>query len=102
MAEGLWAELEPHGVDVLNLILGRTDTPALRALLERNGLPVPAGLTSPEEVAEVGLARLPFGPVHNWGLPDDQAGYAPNSAAARRERIQAVDRMSRQVLGGKS
>lgn len=101
MAEGLWAELRPHGVEVLSLILGRTDTPALRALLERNGLPVPAGLASPEEVAEVGLARLPFGPVHNWGLQDDETGYAPNSAKARRERIVAIDRMSQQVLGGK-
>lgn len=101
MGEGLWAELKPHGVHVLNLILGRTDTPALRALLARNGLSVPPGLASPEEVAEVGLARLPFGPVHNWGLQDDDAGYAPNSAAARRDRILAVDRMSQQVLGGK-
>lgn len=31
-AEALWAELQPKGVDVLGLILGKTDTPALRAL----------------------------------------------------------------------
>ncbi len=101
MGEGLWAEFRHHGVHVLNLILGRTDTPALRELLARKGLPVPSGLASPEEVAEVGLARLPFGPVHNWDLRDDEAGYAPNSAAARRERILMVERMSQQVLGAK-
>src|SRR5262249_11741905 len=28
LGESLWAELQPHGVDVLNLGLGRTDTPA--------------------------------------------------------------------------
>ena len=37
--ESLWAELRPHGVDVLNLILGRTDTPAFRKLLAEKGMP---------------------------------------------------------------
>jgi short-subunit dehydrogenase len=101
MGEGLWAEFRHHGVHVLNLILGRTDTPALRELLARSGLPVPAGLASPEEIAEVGMARLPFGPVHNWGLRDDEVGYAPNSAAMRRERILTVERMSQQMFGAK-
>lgn len=31
-AEALWAELHDKGVDVLGVILGKTDTPALRAL----------------------------------------------------------------------
>ncbi|BDB39830.1 hypothetical protein IWGMT90018_02760 [Mycobacterium kiyosense] len=31
-AEALWAELHDKGVDVLGLILGKTDTPALREL----------------------------------------------------------------------
>jgi short-subunit dehydrogenase len=102
MGEGLWAEYRHYGVHVLNLILGRTDTPALRDLLARKGLPVPAGLASPEEVAQVGLAQLPFGPVYNWGLRDDETGYAPNSAATRRERILMVERMSQQIFGTKS
>ena len=102
MGEGLWAEFRHFGVHVLNLILGRTDTPALRALLASKGLPVPPGLASPAEVAEVGLARLPYGPVHNWGLRDDEVGYAPNSAASRRERILTIERMSQQVFGTKS
>jgi short-subunit dehydrogenase len=97
--ESLWAELRPHGVDVLNLILGRTDTPAFRKLLAEKGLPVPPGLASPDEVAEIGLARLPQGPDHNWGLADDVAGYAPSSAAARRSRILAIDVASKQVFG---
>jgi len=101
LGEGLWAEFRQYGIDVLNLILGRTDTPALRELLARKGLPVPPGLASPENVAEVGLARLPFGPVHNWNLQDDEAGYAPNSAAMRRDRIVAMERMSRDVFGTK-
>ena len=99
--EGLWAELRPHGVDVLNMVLGRTDTPAFRALLAEKGLPVPPGLASPDEVAEIGLARLPQGPIHNWGLADDVAGYAPSAASVRRARILAIDASTKQVFGDK-
>lgn len=101
LGEGLWAEFREDGVDVLNLILGRTDTPAFRESLAQMGLPVPSGLASPDDVAEVGLARLPFGPVHNWGLEDDEAGYAPNSAAMRRQRILAMDAVTKDVFGAK-
>jgi uncharacterized protein len=99
--EGLWAELRHDGVHVLNLILGRTDTPAFRELLAQKGLPVPTGLASPDDVAEVGIQRLPFGPVHNWGSNDDELGPAPNSPATRRERILMMERMSKQIFGSK-
>jgi short-subunit dehydrogenase len=88
--EALWAELRPHKIDVLNLILGRTDTPAYRESLRQKGMPVPDNLASPSDVARVGLERLPFGPVHNWGLSDDETGYAISSAAARRQRIVTI------------
>jgi len=93
--EGLWAELRPHGVDVLNLIMGRTDTPAHRELMERKGIPIPSGMASPDDVAAIGLERLPHGPVHNWALADDETGYAISSAAARRQRILTIDAASR-------
>ena len=99
--EALWAELRPHGVDVLNLVLGRTDTPAFRKLLAEKGMPVPPGLASPDDVAEVGLARLPNGPIHNWGQADDVAGFAPSSASTRRSRILAIDVSTKQVFGDK-
>jgi short-subunit dehydrogenase len=99
--EGLWAELRPHGVDVLNLILGRTDTPAFRQHLAMRGLPVPPNLASPEDVARIGLERLPHGPVHNWGQADDAAGYGSSSAAARRDRVLALDLMTKDVFGEK-
>ncbi|WP_395334528.1 SDR family NAD(P)-dependent oxidoreductase [Novosphingobium sp. BL-8H] len=85
--EGLWAELKPFGVDVLNLILGRTDTPAHRELMERMGRPFPTDCASADDVAALGLARLPHGPICNWGLADDEGGYAGASAATRRARI---------------
>ena len=86
-AEGLWGELRGHGVDVLTLVMGMTDTPALRTLLAEMGMPVPATITTSEAVAEAGLARLPHGPVHNMGLEDDDGG-APGrlSASGRRAR----------------
>jgi short-subunit dehydrogenase len=99
--ESLWAELRPHGVDVLNLVLGRTDTPAFRKLLAEKGQPVPPGLASPDDVAEVGLARLPEGPIHNWGMADDVAGFSPSSASARRSRILAIDVATKQIYGDK-
>lgn len=62
-AEGLWAELRDHGVDVLELVLGVTRTPAM----ERAGLnfDVPGmHVSEPADVAREGLAALPHGPVH--------------------------------------
>ncbi len=96
--ESLWSELHPHGVHVLNLMLGRTNTPAFRHALESKGLPIPAGLASSEEVANTGLSRLPDGPVHNWGAGDDQAGFAPTSAAARRARIALLEEVAKSVM----
>ena len=89
-AESLWAELRPHGVDVLNLVLGRTDTPAHRELMERLGMPIPDGMASADDVAALGLKRLPHGPVQNWGQEDDQPGYLSTSAAQRCERVLAL------------
>lgn len=99
LGEGLWAELRLHGVDVLNLIMGRTDTPAHRELMERKGLPIPTGMASADEVAAVGLDRLPHGPVHNWALADNEVGYAISSAAQRRERILTIDAMMNAATG---
>ncbi|MBH0776625.1 SDR family NAD(P)-dependent oxidoreductase [Nocardia bovistercoris] len=66
-AESLWTELKPHGVDVLGLILGETDTPALRRLRHERGLagpddPAPGAATVDEVVAEA-FAHLTKGPT---------------------------------------
>jgi short-subunit dehydrogenase len=86
--ESLWAELRPYGVDVLDVVLGMTDTPAFRELLAEKGIDnVPPGTAAPADVAGEALERLEHGPVHNWGLDDSDAGYMPTSASARRERV---------------
>lgn len=86
--ESLWAELQPYGVDVLDVVLGMTDTPAFRELLAEKGInDVPPGTANPADVASAALSRLANGPIHNIGLDDDDAGYMPMSAATRRSRV---------------
>jgi uncharacterized protein len=97
--EGLWAELQPHGVDVLTLVMSQTDTPAFRALLAEKGLPFPDNTASPDEVAKLGLERLGHGPIQNWGLEDDAAGFGFASAKARRERVLLIDSMTKPIFG---
>lgn len=99
-AEGLWSELKPHGVHVLSAVMGMTDTPAFRQLLEAQGLPLPPGTASAEDAAAFGLANLHNGPIQNFGLADGEAGHLPQSAAQRRERISQVEAFSRSVFKG--
>ena len=93
--EGLWAEMRYHNVDVLNLILGRTDTPAHRRISKANSRPFHAeGMASSADVARIGLEQLPHGPTFNWGQTNDIAGFAPNSPDDRRARILKIEEMT--------
>lgn len=96
--ESLWAELRVDDVHVLNLMMTRTDTPALRGALKAKGLTVPGGLADAAQVAEWGLTQLAFGPVANWGLGVDEIGFAPTSANARRDRIAILEAAGRAVM----
>jgi uncharacterized protein len=98
-AESLWGELRSHGVHVLTLVMHMTDTPEFRRFLAAKGLPVPENIADPEKVAALGLERLPFGPIQNWGLQDDDAGYAVLSASDRRKRVLAIEAVSTHVFG---
>jgi uncharacterized protein len=70
LGEALWAELHDQGVDVLSLVLGLTDTPALRRLLAEkgnlasadDGTPIP-GAATPEEVVAEAFDNLAAGPT---------------------------------------
>ena len=70
MAEGLWAELHPKGIDVLAMVLGMTDTPSLRKILTQRGVlsdpddPMPvAGVMSVEDTVAEALDNLADGPT---------------------------------------
>jgi short-subunit dehydrogenase len=65
-AESLWIELRDSGVDVLQLVLGLTRTPAMERVGINFDVPgMPAA--DPEDVAREGLARLADGPVWRAG-----------------------------------
>ena len=98
-AEGLWAELQPSGVDVLYAALGTTDTPEFRRFLAAHNMPMPDGLADPDDVAAQALARLPHGPLLNWGQADDEAGRLPASAAARRARVLMIGEATKRIYG---
>ncbi len=93
-SEGLWAELRHHGIDVLTMVLGQTDTPSYRATLAKSGQPLPENWASPDDIAETAMRQLPHGPIYNWGQSNDVAGQAPNSPDDRRKRIVAIEAMT--------
>jgi short-subunit dehydrogenase len=82
--EALWSELKPHGIDVLVLMVGATDTPARHRSGARNLLP----LTPADEVAQVGLDNLANGPVYVMPLM-----AALFEQLCSWPRLQAVERM---------
>jgi uncharacterized protein len=84
--ESLWAELQPHGVDVLVLMLARTRTPALaRTEIAQGGL-----AADPDDMAEQGLAHLADGPVHV--PPHLLQAFQHLSAMPRREATEAMSK----------
>jgi short-subunit dehydrogenase len=69
-SEGLWWELKQHGVDVLHVVVGQTDTPAMARL----GIVYPEGQSvGPEAVARYSLANIANGPVAV--MPEMQEGF---------------------------
>lgn len=86
--ESLWAELKPHGVDVLVHVLGRTRTPALARTDIADDPSQP--LAEPDDVAEQGLANLSNGPV--FAAPEMAAGLRHMAAMPRGEAVELMSR----------
>lgn len=94
-AESLWLELREHGVDVLELVLGVTRTPAM----ERIGLNFDAPgmlVNTPAEVASEGLDHLADGPVFIAGGNAERA--AANSAPDRARVVMEVHESIRELV----
>lgn len=90
LGESLWAELESLGVDVLTLLFRIADTPMLRSVLARKGIPVEAvGAVPVADLAEATIAALGQGPVFNFDETGADAGQM-TSAAVRRARARGV------------
>jgi short-subunit dehydrogenase len=88
LAEGLWAEWHTSGVDVLGLVLGATDTPSLRRVLDAKGGSY-GTLADPDDVAAEALDHLGDGPTWICGS-DDPAGGSPFGALSRRQAVLAM------------
>lgn len=89
LAEGLWHELRPHGVDVLGAIAGATKTPSM--LASSPSFADYPGAMQPEEVARGALAFLGRGPI--WVAGD--ANRATAKGLCPVPRIPLIDAMSR-------
>lgn len=86
LCESLWAELKPHGVDVLTLLFRIADTPTLREALARRNIPVEAtGAVAPARLASATISALPDGPVFNFD--DDGQGSPLTDDSLRRARV---------------
>jgi short-subunit dehydrogenase len=94
-AEGLWAELRPHGVDVLACVAGAVRTPGFGA----SGLGRAPGMLSGDAVARLTLDRLGHGPTVVPGrfvaVSTRLLGLLP-----RRTAVTVMGRASRGLAGG--
>ena len=94
-AESLWVELREHDVDVLELVLGVTRTPAM----ERVGLnfDVPGmRVADPVDVAREGLANLANGPV--WIAGGNGDDVARRSDPDRAKVVAATHQFMQRLL----
>ena len=89
LCESLWAELGPYGVDMLTLSFKIADTPTLRAVLARKGIPIElTGAVPPATLAQATIAALGNGPILNFDETDPADPLT--SAAVRRARVEQV------------
>ena len=88
LAEGLWHELRPHGVDVLGAVAGATRTPSM--LASSPGFADYPGAMDPDEVARGALAFLGRGPLWVAGA----ANRATAKALCPVPRIPVINAMS--------
>lgn len=102
-AEALWAELRDKGVDVLGLILGKTDTPALRELEYSRGRiasldHVPPGAVAVDDVIAEAFENLTSGPT--WIVGEElRAGMQILGSLTRNQAVQLISAASEAAMG---
>lgn len=102
-AEALWAELHDSGVDVLGLILGKTDTPALRTLEHSRGQiasldETPPGAVPVADVVDEAFDNLANGPT--WIVGEDlRAATQMMGSITRSEAVRFIAEASRTAMG---
>ncbi|MCV7258710.1 SDR family NAD(P)-dependent oxidoreductase [Mycobacterium shimoidei] len=102
-AEALWAELHDKGVDVLGLVLGKTDTPALRRLEYSRGRlssedETPADARAVDEVITEAFSNLSNGPT--WIVGKQLRGAAQMlGSMTRNEAVRLMTQASAAAMG---
>jgi short-subunit dehydrogenase len=105
-AEALWSELHDKGIDVVGLILGKTDTPALRRLEHARGVlgsedEAPSDASGVDEIIREAFENLGNGPTVMAG--DMMRAAAPMLASlTRNEAVNLITQASAAVMGGGS
>ena len=103
-AEALWSELHDKGVDVLGLILGKTDTPALRRLEHSRGVLSSEDQTPPDaadvdQVISEAFENLSNGPTLMVG-DMMRAAVQILSSVTRNEAVNFMIQAQAAVMGG--
>ena len=102
-AEALWAELHGRGVDVLGLVLGKTDTPALRALEHSRGQIAsiedpPPGAVPVSDVVTEAFDNLTNGPT--WIVGEDlRAAAQMMGSVSRSEAVRFIVEATAAAMG---
>jgi uncharacterized protein len=102
-AEALWAELHDKGVDVLGLILGKTNTPALRQLEHSRGQigspdDMPPGAAAVDDVIAEAFENLTNGPT--WMVGEDmRAALQMMASLTRNQLVELMKQASAAAMG---
>ena len=87
LGEALWAELTPHGLDILTVCPGATDTEALaRAGMDAKAVP---NVMSPDDVGRLALENIANGPVY-LPSPHYKAMFEKLAAMPQRDALTAM------------
>src|SRR6185369_8110160 len=97
LAEGLWYEMRPHGVNVLGLVLGAADTPALARIGMKTDTPGFVA-ASADTVAQEGLDHLAAVPIWHTGGTEQTAQYL--RAMPRAEAVTMIAEASKEMMKG--
>ena len=95
LAEGLWYEFKQYGVNVLGLVLGATDTPALARIGMKTDTPGFIAASS-ESVAQEGLDHLALGPIWHTGGTEQTAQHL--RTMPRAEAVTMIAQASQTML----
>jgi short-subunit dehydrogenase len=95
LAEGLWGELRPRGVDVLACCAGRVRTPTYAATAPASPGRLAPAVMEADAVARAALAALGRGPVVIPGFANRLAAFLTSRLLPRRTAVALVSRSTR-------